>query len=137
MKYAIIKDGVVTNMIVWDGVSEYDYGASDGVLALKLNDDEQVGPGYLYDGKIFTAPPPTEEEEQADEQSKLNQNKAIKASLFSEATNIISTLQDAVDLEMATDEESTQLPLWKKYRVLINRVDAETSAEITWPVRPA
>ncbi|POW56409.1 hypothetical protein C3408_13165 [Candidatus Pantoea alvi] len=52
---------------------------------------------------------------------------------MAEATHTISILQDAVDLDMATDEESTLLPLWKKYQVLLSRIDASTSEEIKWP----
>ncbi|WP_343464110.1 tail fiber assembly protein [Pantoea sp.] len=46
-----------------------------------------------------------------------------------EARQIISVLQDAVDLEMAIDRKSKALPSWKKYRVLLSRVDANTTQE--------
>ncbi|EIZ0225435.1 tail fiber assembly protein, partial [Escherichia coli] len=45
-------------------------------------------------------------------------------------------LQDAVDLELATEEEVTQLAAWKRYRVLLNRIDTSTAPEIKWPVTP-
>ncbi|ECW0880022.1 tail fiber assembly protein, partial [Salmonella enterica subsp. enterica] len=45
----------------------------------------------------------------------------------------IAPLQDAVDLGIATDDEKAQLDEWKKYRVLVNRVD--TSAP-SWPDKP-
>ncbi|EHS4736056.1 tail fiber assembly protein, partial [Salmonella enterica subsp. enterica serovar Lansing] len=41
--------------------------------------------------------------------------------------------QDAVELDIATSEERAQLNEWKKYRVLVNRVD--TSAP-DWPDIP-
>ncbi|WP_307773466.1 tail fiber assembly protein [Providencia stuartii] len=59
-----------------------------------------------------------------------------KQALLSEANNAIAPLQDAVDLDMATDEEKAQLTAWKKYRVLLNRVDTSTSPEIEWPEKP-
>ncbi|WP_431188850.1 tail fiber assembly protein [Escherichia coli] len=37
---------------------------------------------------------------------------------------------------MATDAESATLPLWKQYRVLLSRIDANTDAEISWPITP-
>lgn len=53
-----------------------------------------------------------------------------------EASSRIAVLQDAVDLEMATDEESKALPLWKKYRVLLSRIDANTANTLNWPDKP-
>ncbi|MEY0950248.1 tail fiber assembly protein [Providencia manganoxydans] len=59
-----------------------------------------------------------------------------KQSLLAEANNAIAPLQDAVDLGMAIDEEEAQLTAWKKYRVLLNRVDISTAPEINWPEKP-
>ncbi|EFA6329502.1 hypothetical protein E3C62_13755 [Escherichia coli] len=44
--------------------------------------------------------------------------------------------QDAVDLEIATEEEASLLEAWKKYRVLLNRVDTSTAPDIEWPAVP-
>lgn len=60
----------------------------------------------------------------------------MKAQLMAGATKQIDPLQDAVDLDMATDEEKMQLTAWRKYRVLLNRVDASTAPDITWPSIP-
>jgi hypothetical protein len=49
---------------------------------------------------------------------------------MSEATQKIKILQHVVDLEMATDAETTSLPLWKKYRMLLSTIDASTSGKI-------
>lgn len=59
-----------------------------------------------------------------------------KQSLLAEANNAIAPLQDAVDLDMATDEEIEKLKAWKKYRVLLNRVDTSTAPDIDWPIKP-
>ncbi|HFR1576947.1 TPA: tail fiber assembly protein, partial [Shigella sonnei] len=48
----------------------------------------------------------------------------------------IAPLQDAVDLEIATEEENSLLEAWKKYRVLLNRVDTSTAPDIEWPEEP-
>ncbi|QWT43017.1 tail fiber assembly protein [Dickeya dadantii] len=50
-----------------------------------------------------------------------------KVRLLNDATKEITPLQDAVDLEMATDDEKAPLTAWKKYRVLLNRVDTSTA----------
>ena len=60
-----------------------------------------------------------------------------KAALLAVAAKAIAPLQDAVDLDMATDAETASLKAWKQYRVLLNRVDTSTAPNITWPVPPA
>ncbi|WP_409566133.1 tail fiber assembly protein [Pantoea sp. CTOTU50773] len=49
---------------------------------------------------------------------------------LSEATAAIAPLQDAVDLGIATDDEVEMLQAWKKYRVLLSRVN---TSEPVWP----
>jgi hypothetical protein len=61
--------------------------------------------------------------------------KKVLLGLYS--TNLISTLQHAVDLEMATAVEVESLNAWKVYSVYLNRV--EPSAELMpgdWPSSP-
>lgn len=54
-------------------------------------------------------------------------NEATIKSLTQEATLEIDTLQDAVDLDMAEEGDADKLKKWRKYRVLLSRVD--TSVE--------
>lgn len=51
----------------------------------------------------------------------------------------IAPLQDAMDLDMATDEEATLLTEWKRYRVLLSRLpdQADYPENIEWPTPPA
>ncbi|NEG58181.1 tail fiber assembly protein [Pantoea agglomerans] len=58
-----------------------------------------------------------------------------KNRLMTAATSVISLLQDAADLEIATEDEVARLKAWKTYRVLLNRVDV-TAGEINWPDEP-
>ncbi|ENC3164680.1 tail fiber assembly protein, partial [Escherichia albertii] len=58
-------------------------------------------------------------------------------SLMQVASEHIAPLQDAVDLEIATEEEASLLAAWKKYRVLLNRVDISVASDIEWPTIPA
>ncbi|EMY0612461.1 tail fiber assembly protein [Yersinia enterocolitica] len=44
--------------------------------------------------------------------------------------------QYAVDKGIATEEESTALDEWKKYRVLLMRVDTSKAPDILWPPQP-
>ena len=59
-----------------------------------------------------------------------------KKQLLSEANEQISYLQDAIDADIATDEEKTLFAEWKKYRVLLNRVDLNQAPNITFPTKP-
>lgn len=59
-----------------------------------------------------------------------------KSALLTAANNAITPLQDSIDLDMATDDEQAQLLAWKKYRVLLNRVDTSAAPEIEWPTPP-
>ncbi|QHP82407.1 tail fiber assembly protein [Pectobacterium odoriferum] len=53
----------------------------------------------------------------------------------SAATARINELTYAVNLDIATDEESVALTEWQKYAVLLSRVDVN-SADIEWPTAP-
>ncbi|MEY1161157.1 tail fiber assembly protein [Providencia manganoxydans] len=59
-----------------------------------------------------------------------------KQSRLVEANNVIAPLQDAIDLDIATEEEVDALQSWKKYRVLLNRVDTSIAPNIDWPQKP-
>lgn len=61
----------------------------------------------------------------------------MKSALMNGANSALAPLQDAVDLDMATDDEKTALAAWKKYRVLLMRVDTSKAPAIEWPMKPA
>lgn len=86
--------------------------------------EKALGGAFLFvDGEITAAP--------VDYAAEAQRN---KLELLTQANNVIATLQDAVDLNMATDEETANLLEWKKYRVLLSRVDINTPV---WPRLPA
>ena len=57
-----------------------------------------------------------------------------KKELITQASADIAILQDAVALNMATEEEKTRLSSLQAYRVLLNRVDTSLTLNISWPV---
>lgn len=61
------------------------------------------------------------------------ESEAKKTSLRQISDSEISWRQDAVDAEIATDEEISDLAAWKKYRVLLMRVDTSNPE---WPLPP-
>lgn len=67
----------------------------------------------------------------------ISEAKSKKQSLLSEATEAIAPLQYAVDLDMATEEEITLLKEWKKYCVLLNRVDTSLAPDVAFPEKPS
>lgn len=66
----------------------------------------------------------------------VDQATTEKAQLISDATAKIAYLQDAVDAEIAEESEQLALVEWKKYRVLLNRIDVINAPDITWPEKP-
>ena len=66
---------------------------------------------------------------------KIKQNKAQKNLLLNEANENISILQDAIDLEMSEDGDEEKLKAWKKYRILLNKIDA-TDINVIFPEKP-
>ena len=60
-----------------------------------------------------------------------------KSELLAEASDTLAPLQDASDLGITTDEEAATLLLWKRYRMMLNRLDLSTAPDIDWPQRPA
>lgn len=60
----------------------------------------------------------------------------MKNALMNAANIALAPLQDAVDLDMATDEEKAALTNWKTYRVNLMRVDTSV-VPVNWPVQPS
>lgn len=54
-RYAIINDGVATNVILWQGDTQIQV---DGQL---VEAPEHIGPGWLFDGQEWTSPFPQPE----------------------------------------------------------------------------
>ncbi|WP_334470405.1 tail fiber assembly protein [Arsenophonus sp. PmNCSU2021_1] len=69
-------------------------------------------------------------------QQRMDEAERKKATLMQKASAAIAPLQDAVDLDMATEAERAQLVAWKTYRVLLNRVDISKAPDIAWPEAP-
>lgn len=61
---------------------------------------------------------------------------ATKTALIKGAAEKIEPLQDAVELDMATEEEKSSYDAWRKYRVLLTRVDTSLAPDIDWPEPP-
>lgn len=76
----------------------------------------------------YTPPPPTQAEI-------LSTNTFMRDLHLDAATRAIAPLQDAVDLGIATGDETTLLTKWKQYRVAVNRVNLAQEGA-AWPLPP-
>ena len=87
-------------------------------MAIKANEEGKVLK-IINDKLTLVEPKPIA---LSDEQI-ISQNQAIKNSLIGEANEKIAVLQDAIDLDLQKPDEEEQLKQWKKYRILLTRVD--------------
>lgn len=62
--------------------------------------------------------------------------KLERQSLLNEASDAIAPLRDAEELGIATEDELAALTLWKRYRVMLNRLDISSAPDIEWPEKP-
>ncbi|WP_410732484.1 tail fiber assembly protein [Citrobacter freundii] len=73
---------------------------------------------------------------EAEKVAQVTQATQQKESLLALAASKIAPLQDAVDLDIATEAEAALLLAWKKYRVLLNRINPDDAPDISWPEVP-
>lgn len=139
MKYLLINAGLVAEVI--PGEIENDEGRMvpieeryhPGFLAnlIPVEDDDDVQAGYVAheDGSFspWAPPPPTADE------IRVQRDGALRAAALR-----IAPLQDAADLDEATDEELATLKRWKQYRVALSRIEAQAGfpANVQWPEVP-
>lgn len=90
---------------------------------------EQPDVNYRYSDGVFAGPVTEAENAVLIASSRL-------AAEMDEANRTIAPLQDAVDISIATDEETARLSEWKRYRVELSRIDTSKAPDITWPVKP-
>ncbi|HBK1055343.1 tail fiber assembly protein [Salmonella enterica] len=103
------------------------YISSPGPLPENVTSVSPDGEYQKWNGKAWV------KVEVAETAARLREAEGTKSRLLQTAAEKIAPLQDAVDLEIATDDEKVQLDEWKKYRVLVNRVDTTNP---DWPDVP-
>ncbi|EAS1942987.1 tail fiber assembly protein [Salmonella enterica subsp. enterica serovar Abaetetuba] len=104
------------------------YISEPGLLPENVTSVSPDGEYQKWDGKAWV------KDEAAEKAAQLRQAEETKSRLLQMASEKIAPLQDAVDLGLATDDEKAQLDEWKKYRVLVNRVD---TLNPDWPEKPS
>lgn len=118
-----------------------------GVSSVIPDDAIELSDEYYHDlftgqsaGKLISAnadgmPILVEQPAQTQEQL-IVQAEAKKTRLMAESTVKIAPLEDAVEYKLATEQEVNLLDAWKRYRILLNRIDTSKAPDIEWPVSP-
>lgn len=132
--------GYVVNQI--DAACSVAISYHDGVLAVSIAKDGEpadlehsitlhVAVEALPVQEMPQSPPPASDP--------LEAAQAEISRLRSAADYAIAPLQDAVDVDEATDADLAELKAWKKYRVALSRVvdQADYPQTVDWPVVPA
>lgn len=91
-------------------------------------------------GKIITAngsePPYLTEPPPLTREQLITAAELKKKALITTASTELAPFKYADDLGIATAAEASSLLEWKKYLVLLNRVDTSATPDISWPVSP-
>lgn len=130
--YAVIENGMVVNVIVWDGEDEFT--VPDNLQLINISDiSEQPGIGWAYSDGVFTAPLPPErshDELVADAEQK-------KQSLIDAAMVNISVIQLKLQAgRKLTQAETTRLNAVLDYIDAVTATDTSTAPDVIWPELP-
>ncbi|HEE9788909.1 TPA: tail fiber assembly protein [Enterobacter soli] len=99
-------------------------------LVRKQGNGKNVSANEYGQPVLADQPPPTREE-------LISQAEEIRATLMASASAVILPLEDASELDIATEEEAETLLRWKRYRVMLSRLDISAAPSIEWPELPA
>lgn len=126
--YAVIENGMVVNVIVWDGVA----GLGDGDQMI-IETVDGCGIGWTYAGGEFI-PPPVADQDPAELIASAD---AEKQNRLSYATNKIVVWQTKLLMgRTLTDSESAELNAWMDYIDAVQAIDTSTAPDIEWPEQP-
>lgn len=132
-EYAVIKNTLVTNIILWDGEDPSFTDGIDGDL-IATPEDTSVNIGWLYDGKNFIAPPePEKTKEQLIREANLE-----KEGLINFANDYMNSKQwpGKAAIGRLKGDELTQYNVWLDYLDALEVVDTSNAPNIVWPDLP-
>ncbi|EMC9795306.1 tail fiber assembly protein [Enterobacter kobei] len=127
--YALIKNGVVENVVIWDEhgdiFDDYTVVNLEGLIA---------GIGWAYDGEKFTAPP----EPELTHDELVQQAEIHKQALISDANNYIDSNQwpSKLALGRLSDADKQSFNEWLDYLDALDAVDISAASDVNWPSRP-
>ncbi|HAV1716392.1 TPA: tail fiber assembly protein [Enterobacter hormaechei subsp. steigerwaltii] len=125
--FALISDGLVVNIAVWDGTGDLfsDYQT--------VNLDEiNAGIGWSYsDGQFSPPPAPEVSHDELVAQAEMN-----KQSLLISARSTISIWQTELQLGIISDDDKASLINWLSYIKELQAIDTSSAPDINWPSQP-
>ncbi|EPD7282618.1 tail fiber assembly protein [Escherichia coli] len=128
MNYAVIENGVVTNIAVWDGESAWQ---PTNALVIPVSDNVRIG--WFYDKGKFS--PPTQPPKTHDEL--LREAEAQRQSLIDAAMASISLIQLKLQAgRKLTQAETTRLNAVLDYIDAVTATDTSTAPDVIWPELP-
>ncbi|EBJ7488330.1 tail fiber assembly protein [Klebsiella pneumoniae] len=128
MNYAVIENGVVTNIAVWDGESDWQ---QTNALVLPVSDNVRIG--WYYEKGKFS--PPTQPPKTHDEL--LREAEAQRQSLIDAAMASISLIQLKLQAgRKLVQAETTRLNTVLDYIDAVTATDTSTAPDIIWPELP-
>ena len=128
MNYAVIENGVVTNIAVWDGESDWQ---QTNALVLPVSDNVRIG--WYYEKGKFS--PPTQPPKTHDEL--LREAEAQRQSLIDAAMASISLIQLKLQAgRKLTQAETTRLNAVLDYIDAVTATDTSTAPDVIWPELP-
>lgn len=125
--FALISNGEVVNIVVWDGSGDLfsDYQT--------VNLDEiNAGIGWSYSDGEFSPPPAPE----VSHDELVAQADETKQAMLTAARSTISIWQTELQLGVISDDDKASLIGWLAYIKELQAVDTSNAPEITWPLRP-
>ncbi|HGK7376581.1 TPA: tail fiber assembly protein [Enterobacter asburiae] len=132
-EFAVIKDGLVDNIILWDGEDNAFAKDIDGEL-IAIPESIQVGIGWSYEGEKFTSPPePDKTKEQLIQEANLE-----KVGRINSANDYMNSKQwpGKAAIGRLKGDELAQYNLWLDYLDALEAVNTSTAPDITWPQQP-
>lgn len=134
----IWKNGCLVEIADQRGVAyDIDTGKEEpwtelGELPEHLTFVPRPGTHYVWTDQVWKL------DEEAEQAALVARTLGVRDGLLYEAGLRIAPLQDAVDLNRATDEEEAALLQWKGYRIELNRIEDQGGfpSDIQWPAPP-
>ncbi|WP_210461665.1 tail fiber assembly protein [Pantoea ananatis] len=150
--YALIKDGYVVNIVVWDGQGDAS-AIFEGFNVIEVNEKftARIGDAYI-DGNLIPYPSDgyeyifdkktlswaiTDEGSKKKNDAQIEDAASKKSGLLSEAQQNISLWQTELLLGMISDDDKASLTNWVVYIKALKAVDTSKAPSIEWPSRPS
>jgi len=141
MSKHVAYSAITGQILQWQDTESFHYAAPPDHVEIQTVTDEQwsnqASFGWVDAGELSHIEPAQEIYQPCKEEAEIV-NLARRDALLSEAAVIMAPLQDALDLNDASDSEQNALIAWKRYRVALNRIQEQEGfpLNVEWPVAP-